>query len=921
MRLFLKFMLLVFPALSLTALSQVTFTSPLTGSTVTDSVRVTGIAVPTTAGHTISKLIIYVDGATNYTGTSGSFSVLLKVPTGKHTILVKAWDNKGIGCQAASYITASGSGKGFTVTSPAMGAAVDSNVHFVVNASSVTSHSLASTSIFVDGTSIFKTTSSSIDTTKTLAVGKRTVKLESVDTAGTKNDLTFTINVTAPATPPPPPPLQINSPTNLPDETAGVSYSQTLAASGGSGTKSWSITSGALPSGLGLQSSGVLSGASNASPGQFSFTAMVQDSSGSASKQFVLNLLGGTASGAIPITDCNAAITTSNQTYQLANDISSPGTCLVVDANNITIDLNGHTITYATAATSPAGQHRHGILAVACWDFDVQGNPCATHTGDFSNITIAGNLSDPGNKGKIVQGSAAAPYSHAIRVGQGAILKGLVVHDVDITVQSPSSIGIYSNYSTGGSAIYNNTIHNNVTAISSRQQFDGMSIKLDDEYTNTVPNMIHDNVIIGGAQGGIREVNPAGSKLYNNDISLNATYSNDFCIDSLGNNTEIFNNNCHNDQGRGFHITGDQVNVHDNTIDVIERSTNMEYGAAISSISRSGNVITVNTSTDLNQVAGNTMVVAGTSGLDGTYQIASVVNPRTFTLNNVGASLSLGAGGKVSGCELSGTYGIQIETDLEPAGTINIYNNKVTANAGECPGSALRFTSVPNTSTLNIHDNVFTANRIGATKQPAAGMSISGADLAGTVISNNAFAADTTLLLAEWDGGQNVTIKNGIVTTASNPASTWLLTDFLNSYGGAAVQNLVVLDPTYQSTASDQNVQIVQTSTPQELYENWTLAVKLVDASNQPVNGASVSIKDSKGTVVYTGTSDSNGLVQTVVTQKHWLNTGTLTNTPHTVTVSDSKCSAGTGSFNVTVNSGTLPTPGTPFVHSMGTCQ
>src|SRR4029077_6603566 len=221
-----------------------------------------------------TKLNISVDNTLAYASTSGNFSTILNVSTGKHTILVKGWDNKGIGIQAATYITASGSGNGFYVASPMVGTTVDSSVHFSVNAASVTSHSLASTTLYVDKVAVYTTHTTVLDTTTTLAAGKRTILLESVDTAGAKNDLTFTLNVNASAPPPPPPPaLQITTSSTLPDDTAGVSYLQALVASGGSGTKTWSITSGALPAGLSLQASGTITGATNAAAGQFQFTA------------------------------------------------------------------------------------------------------------------------------------------------------------------------------------------------------------------------------------------------------------------------------------------------------------------------------------------------------------------------------------------------------------------------------------------------------------------------------------------------------------------------------------------------------------------------------------------------------------------------------------------------------------------------
>lgn len=58
----------------------------------------------------------------------------------------------------------------------------------------------------------------------------------------------------------------------------GMSYSATLSASGGKGTRTWSIASGSLPAGLGLSSSGDVSGVP--SSGSSTFTARVTDANG-----------------------------------------------------------------------------------------------------------------------------------------------------------------------------------------------------------------------------------------------------------------------------------------------------------------------------------------------------------------------------------------------------------------------------------------------------------------------------------------------------------------------------------------------------------------------------------------------------------------------------------------------------------------
>ena len=68
------------------------------------------------------------------------------------------------------------------------------------------------------------------------------------------------------------------SPMTLPAATAGTAYSATLMASGGTVAYRYSVTSGALPSGITLSASGVLAGTPAAS-GSFNFTVMATDSS------------------------------------------------------------------------------------------------------------------------------------------------------------------------------------------------------------------------------------------------------------------------------------------------------------------------------------------------------------------------------------------------------------------------------------------------------------------------------------------------------------------------------------------------------------------------------------------------------------------------------------------------------------------
>ncbi len=65
---------------------------------------------------------------------------------------------------------------------------------------------------------------------------------------------------------------------NLPQGTVGTSYSQQLAATGGTTPYTWSVPTGTLPDGLLLSTSGLLSGTPTTA-GSFTFTVQVEDAS------------------------------------------------------------------------------------------------------------------------------------------------------------------------------------------------------------------------------------------------------------------------------------------------------------------------------------------------------------------------------------------------------------------------------------------------------------------------------------------------------------------------------------------------------------------------------------------------------------------------------------------------------------------
>jgi len=122
-----------------------------------------------------------------------------------------------------------------------------------------------------------------------LTLNQSTGEIRGIPTGTSNNNYTFTVTDQTPPTPQTatktlqliigaaPPDLIITTSSPLPAGTVTQPYNVTLASSGGTGTKTWDISSGSLPPGLNLSSSGVISGTPQAT-GTSSPTFRVRDS-------------------------------------------------------------------------------------------------------------------------------------------------------------------------------------------------------------------------------------------------------------------------------------------------------------------------------------------------------------------------------------------------------------------------------------------------------------------------------------------------------------------------------------------------------------------------------------------------------------------------------------------------------------------
>jgi hypothetical protein len=406
------------------------------------------------------------------------------------------------------------------------------------------------------------------------------------------------------------PPLSLVT-ASVPAGTAGVPYTVSLTANGGQPPYTWSFGQSGLPQGFSISSNGTISG-TPPQAGTYPFHVVVSDSL----KNNILGSLvltvnpaapppstptnppptnppptnppptnppptnpptptnppAGPPPSGTPLTACKDL--TSSGKYYLANDVSSPGTCFGIDANGISLNLNGHTITYGTGggtAPTPA------IEGHDCWFTNGHfiGGPCSSN---HSGLEVY--------NGTIIQSPNSAPFSDVFSFGQGTFTSAPYIHNITATIQNQGAQFYYSTFMVPGARIENNTITDHVTNIqlpgqgmlSARSQFQGQTIAILGQENNPGSgDIITGNTIIGGPQGGIRSVNQ-NTIISNNDISMDSNYSNDYCFEVSAAGTKVTNNNCHPISGRGINIDAGNVTVANNTFNVTELMQNLEYG-------------------------------------------------------------------------------------------------------------------------------------------------------------------------------------------------------------------------------------------------------------------------------------------------------------------------------------------------------
>jgi hypothetical protein len=182
------------------------------------------------------------------------------------------------------------------------------------------------------------------------------------------------------------PPLSITT-TSLPNGAVGAAYSQSLAATGGTGTLTWKLSTGTLPNPLALSNSGTISGSPNY-PGISSFSVMVTDSgTPPQTKTQALSItINGAAGGPLSISTTSLPAGTVGASYTgsiAVNGGTPPFTYSVAPSNGLPAGLSLNTATGQISGTPT-------VTGVANFTVSVTDDslPPQTAGPQFESITI-----------------------------------------------------------------------------------------------------------------------------------------------------------------------------------------------------------------------------------------------------------------------------------------------------------------------------------------------------------------------------------------------------------------------------------------------------------------------------------------------------------------------------------------------------
>lgn len=252
------------------------------------------------------------------------------------------------------------------------------------------------------------------------------------------------------------------------------------------------------------------------------------------------------------------------ETYRLTEDLITSGSGLIFAAENVTLDLAGHTLAFGAAADT----FRYGVAVPPPYP---HANPMWTGS-DITRWHAASGATI--RNGTLLQEAPGPDCAAFIAYGQN----DLTVEELTITIFGDDTFALQMS-ECSGMAVSGCTILDSTSVVTNRHA-GRAAIDIMAAHDGAIE--ISGNTIFGCRQWGIRvkRRTPAlvWGHVHDNEIYPNTIVTNGYAIGIHGDRIEAYGNTIDATNGRGIHIElCDAADVHENTIAVIEQPFWAEY--------------------------------------------------------------------------------------------------------------------------------------------------------------------------------------------------------------------------------------------------------------------------------------------------------------------------------------------------------